>query len=167
MSRSCTRSPSSVGRELDAAAPRRRPCRARRRWRRSDRHRTARRPPARRAVPRCAVHQRGQLVGQRTLGQPPLRRVGVLRRAPPRARRAGAATASSGTVPTIASSIWTQNWRNWYGDVLAGSSHTAPPTDLPNLAPSLLGHQRVRHRERLLTPSRRRISSTPATMLPH
>ena len=100
--------------------------------------------PRRRRAPAWSARRRARAA--RAAAPAPRR----ARRAAPRSRRADAATASSGTCRPSASSLWIQNWRNWYGEVRAGSSHTAPPTDLPNLAPSALGHQRMRHRERLL-----------------
>ena len=80
-----------------------------------------------------AVHQRGQLVGERSLGRCDAPGAS-------RARRAAASISSSGRresifryVPTIWSSLCTQNWRNWYGEVRAGSSQTAPPDRLAEL----------------------------------
>ena len=114
-----------------------------------------------------AVDELGHLGGERTLGQSLLGRGDVLfehvidlverhasrassGRRPPSRRRSASRTAGTGTARCG-----------------SGSSQTAPPTDLPNFDAVAAGHQRMRDRDAPAGPSRRRMSSTPATMLPH
>ena len=40
--------------------------------------------------------------------------------------------------PTFSSSTLSQNWWKAYGDIISGSSHSAPPSVLPYLVPSAL-----------------------------
>ena len=115
-----------------------------------DRHRTAhRRPRAAVAAAAGAVHQRGHLVGERALGERAARARRRARRAARRSRRAVAATASSGTYRPSRRRSAPRTAGTGTARCAAGSSHTAPPTDLPNLVPSLFSHQRMGHRERL------------------
>src|SRR5436190_1510289 len=67
---------------------------------------------------------------------------------------------------TSASGVFSQNWYISYADVFAGSSHTVPASVLPNFEPSLLVTSGS-VRPYAGRPWTRRISSTPAVMLPH
>ncbi len=57
-------------------------------------------------------------------------------------------------------------WKNWYGLVLAASSHTAPASVLPNLVPSALVTSGDVSPKAWVS-RRRRMRSTPSVMLPH
>jgi len=67
---------------------------------------------------------------------------------------------------TSASSVFNQNWKNWYGLSMSGASHTAPPSDFPNFVPSDLVISGV-VRTCTPVPSAFLIRSTPAIRLPH
>ena len=80
-----------------------------------------------------AVHQLGHLRRQRPLGR--AARWGAAACSSSErldAPRPGAARTSAGEPAISSSPICIQYWRNWYGLVLAGSSHTAPPSVLPS-----------------------------------
>ena len=68
--------------------------------------------------------------------------------------------------PTFASSALSQNWWKAYGDIISGSSHSAPPSVLPYLVPSEFVTSGVAN-ACAWPPSARRISSTPPVRLPH
>src|SRR5207247_1227804 len=79
--------------------------------------------------------------------------------------QSGHRTASAGS-RLASSSVFSQNWYISYADVFAGSSHTVPASVLPNFEPSLLVTSGS-VRPYAGRPWTRRISSTPAVMLPH
>ena len=68
--------------------------------------------------------------------------------------------------PTFSSSTLSQNWWKAYGDIISGSSQSAPPSVLPYFVPSALVTSGVA-KAWALPPSCRRISSTPPVRLPH
>ena len=75
--------------------------------------------------------------------------------------------ASAGSVPTTSSSTCTQNWRNWYGrGALRVEPHGAADR-LAELRPVALEHQAGACMANTCLPSRRRMRSMPAMMLPH
>ncbi len=68
--------------------------------------------------------------------------------------------------PTFSSSTLSQNWWKAYGDIIAGSSHRAPPSVLPYLVPSALVTSGVANAW-AWPAADRLISSTPPVRLPH
>jgi hypothetical protein len=67
---------------------------------------------------------------------------------------------------TSASGTLRQNWKKSYGDILSAASHRAPAADLPILSPVEVVMSGVVS-ACAASPFTRRISSTPAMMLPH
>ena len=80
------------------------------------------------------------------LGQPVLRRLGRGRRGVARVSSTGRSENVSSCAATSSSAICIQCWRNWYGLVLAASSHTRAPVVLPSFDPSAAvssGHEKA------------------------
>ena len=68
---------------------------------------------------------------------------------------------------TSASAALRKYWYQLYGLVISGSSHSfPPPVDLPNLLPSASVTSGT-VRAWTVSPSSRRLRSTPETMFPH